>query len=95
MKVNKATESFLQNKSVDKSSMSLHAIMLQKGSKCKCNNDPDIFSKSQEDMQDIPSGKYCSSFCKKIGPKDQKKIILECLRIENNNLNEGKVVLNT
>jgi hypothetical protein len=40
-------------------------------------------------------GKVCGSFCKKIGPRDQRKIILECLRIETGNQDSGKVILHT
>ena len=29
---------------------------------------------------------FCSTFCKRLGPKQQKRIILECLNIELNNL---------
>lgn len=38
---------------------------------------------------------YCSSFCKRIGPKDQRRIILECLKIDTNNVNEIAIDLNT
>lgn len=37
---------------------------------------------------------YCSSFCKKIGPKDQRNIILECLRIDTNDIQTGSIFLN-
>jgi len=35
----------------------------------------------------------CGSFCKKIGPKDQRKVILECLRIDMSNLEFSKITL--
>lgn len=37
--------------------------------------------------------KLCSSYCKRIGPKEQRKIILECLRIEVNEVESGQVTL--
>jgi hypothetical protein len=47
----KVGDSFINNKSIvgDKS-MSLHQIMLQKGSKCKCVNDGDIFTKNESEV---------------------------------------------
>jgi len=36
---------------------------------------------------------YCGTYCRNIGPEDQRKIILECLRIEINNKESGKVRL--
>lgn len=37
--------------------------------------------------------KFCSSYCKRIGPKEQRQIILECLRIEVNEIEQGQVLL--
>jgi len=37
--------------------------------------------------------KFCSSFCKRIGPKEQRQIILECLRIEVNEIEQGQVAI--
>lgn len=37
--------------------------------------------------------RYCGTYCRNIGPEYQRKIILECLKIEMNNLEEGKVTL--
>lgn len=39
--------------------------------------------------------KLCGSFCKQIGPRDQRKIILECLRIDMNGLESSVIKLNT
>ena len=39
--------------------------------------------------------KVCGSFCKKIGPRDQRKIILECLRIDMNGLEQSTITVNT
>ena len=38
---------------------------------------------------------FCGTFCKKIGPKDQRKIILECLRVDMNNIESGTVLIGT
>ena len=56
------------------------------GSSVNDSDDPDVDVRKRSAQRKAKERPYCGSFCRKIGPKDQRRIILECLRLEMNNL---------
>lgn len=37
----------------------------------------------------LESAGYCSTFCKRMGPREQNAIVRECMRIEMQSVNQG------